>query len=368
MGVSRRTVLSALGVAAAAGGCSTPERHSTPEPEVHSDRRVTFRLAAGTASSVSVTGSWDPSGSPQPLSRDSGGGWSATLGPLPPSFYTYNFVVDGAATKDPGNSGQVHSAPVLSTFLVTGPGAEFITPGPGPRGTVADFAYRSAVTGSDRDATVWLPPGYTRQQRYPTLYLLHGGGGDHLDWAQQGRANVIMDNLHAAGRLTPMVVVMADGNVGNAMGVPPDDSFPTELIEGLVPAVQKEYHVSDASRARALAGLSLGGLHTWNVLLTRPGQIGYIGDFSAGYAPPVIASLTSRYQNLLRDTAVNAGTVAHRVYVGNTTDVVYADNVKTRAMFDAYGIRYTFQQFPGSGHTWETWRHNLLDFAPRLFR
>jgi enterochelin esterase-like enzyme len=375
--MSRRALLTAAGVGAAALtlGQAAPAQANEggagrgTSPTVHPDRRVTFTLREPAASTVTVNGVWGRSFTPisEPMVRDRHGVWSLTVGPLAPSFYTYSFTVDGVATKDPANHSVVHSTPALSTFLLSGPGTAFITRPPVPRGRLSTLAYHSAVTGTDRLATVWTPPGYsTRRDRYPTFYLYHGGGGDYLDWVQQGRADIILDNLFAARRLRPMVVVMPDGNVPGATARPEVDSLPPELVENVVPAVERAYHVSRSSRDRALAGLSLGGLQTWNTLLTHPGFFADIGDFSSGWFPDVLGALRADDAHLLRDPAVNGRTRQHRIYIGNTDDIAFTNNVATRALFDDFGIRYGFSQFAPAGHAWETWRHNLADFAPRL--
>ncbi|WP_370964489.1 alpha/beta hydrolase [Amycolatopsis sp. cg9] len=260
----------------------------------------------------------------------------------------------------------MHSSPALSLFLVPGPGTGFLVEHAVPHGRVRTLGYASTVTGTRREATVWTPPGDHRE--LPALYLVHGGGGDHLDWVEPGRAPVILDNLLAAGRIRPMVVVFPDGNVPGATGLPGDDSFPAELLDNLVPAVQRAYRVRREPGGRALAGLSLGGLQTWNVLLSRPGAFGSIGDFSSGYFPGVLEALTTEHADLLRDPRLNARTGLHRIYCGNPDDIAHANNVATRAVFDAYGIRYRYSEFAPGARTWQTWRDNLHDFAPRLFR
>ncbi|WP_290050056.1 alpha/beta hydrolase [Amycolatopsis solani] len=366
--ISRRTVL-------AAGAAAPLLLHSAPaagaatrSPVVHPDRTVTFRLSAPTATTVTVRGGWGRSFdyTEQALTRGRDGVWQLTTGPLAPSYYQYSFFVDGVETKDPANPTAVHSSPALSLFLLPGPGTEFLTENHVPHGRVARLTYASAVTGTRREATVWTPPGH--HGVLPTFYLLHGGGGDHLDWVEPGRAPVILDNLLAARRIRPMVVVFADGNVPGATGLPGDDSFPAELIDNLVPAVERAYRVRRDPGGRALAGLSLGGLQTWNVLLGHPGLFGSIGDFSSGYFPDVLEALTTQHPDLLRDHRINAGTRLHHIYCGNPDDIAHANNVATRAMFDTYGIRYRYSQFAAGAHTWQTWRDNLHDFAPQLFR
>ena len=332
----------------------------------------TFTLTAAAAKAVTVTGSWGLSDTniSYPLAQ-SGANWTVVLGPLTPGIYSYKFTVDGVATRDPFNINTVHSDPTLTTFLVPGASAAFLTPHAGAKGKLSILNYHSKVTQTQRSATVWTPPGYStkRAAAYPTFYLIHGGGGDYLDWVQQGDADVILDNLYDTHKLKPMVVVMVDGNIPGSTGLPEADSFAPELIDSVVPAVQKSFHVSTSPARRALAGLSLGGLQTFNTLLTNPGFFRYVGDFSSGYFPAVIDQLRATDGALLSNPAVNAETRLFRIYVGNPMDIAYTNNIATRALFDQYGVHYTFAgSFKTGGHVWTTWQHDLDDFAPRLFR
>ena len=329
-------------------------------------------MTAPSATTVTVSGSWGLSYTnvAYPLS-ESNGVWTAFLGPLTPGLYSYTFVVDGVATKDPGNPTVVHSSPALSTFFVPGNGANFEAVQTGPKGKLSTLTYHSAVTGTDRNAEIWTPPGYSKESGkvYPTFYLVHGGGGDYLDWVQQGRANVILDNLFNAHKIKPMVVVMVDGNIPGSTGLPESDSFVPEVLNNLLPAVQKHYDVSHSASQRAMAGLSLGGLQAFNMLLIRPGAFAYVGDFSSGYFPAVIDQLKAKDKALLINKTINKNTRLFRIYIGNKADIAYANNIATRALFDQYHIKYQFAGvYPIAGHVWKTWQHDLADFAPRLFR
>jgi enterochelin esterase-like enzyme len=341
------------------------------DPVSTGDGFYVFSLQAPSAKAVSVTGSWGLSytQATYPMT-EANGTWTVLLGPLTPGIYSYSFIVDGTATKDPDNANSVHSSPALSTFLVPGPSAGFLTPHTGPHGALSVLSYHSAVTGTERYATVWTPPGYSAAagQPYPVLYLVHGGGGDYLDWIDQGDANVILDNLYRERKIKPMVVVMPDGNVPGSTGLPQDDTFPKELLGSLVPAVQKTYRVSSSPSGRALAGLSLGGLQTFNTLLDDPGAFAYVGDFSSGYFPAIIDELKASDGALLANPAINARTKLLRIYIGNQMDIAYTNNIATRQLFDQYGIRYQFAGvYAPSDHDWKTWQYDLHDFAPRLF-
>jgi enterochelin esterase-like enzyme len=355
-----------------AGGVHTisPE---VSDPVATGEGFYNFTVTAPGASTVLVNGSWGLSYTnvSYPLAQATPGGpWTGLVGPLTPGVYSYSFVIDGVAAGDPDNVNIVHSSPTLRTFLAPGPAAAFLTPHPGAHGRLSVMTYHSAVTNSDRSATVWTPPGYSANRRtaYPTFYLVHGGGGDYLDWIQQGDANAILDNLYAAHRLTPMVVVMPDGNITGSTGLPEDDNFPAELLGSLIPAVQRTFNVSGSASQRALAGLSLGGLQTFNTLFDDPGAFRLIGDFSSGYFPPVIDQIRAQDAALLQNPAVNKRTSMFRIYIGNQADIAYQNNILTRKLFDDLGVHYQFAgSYPKSGHVWKTWQYDLKDFAPRLF-
>ena len=224
---------------------------------------------------------------------------------------------------------------------------------------------------STRKATVWTPPGYpSRGESLPdacTSY--HGGGGDYLDWVEQGRANIILDNLYAAGKLAPMVVVMGDGNLPLSLDDPTKDPFIPDVLDNLIPAVRSNFQVSHRHADQAVAGLSLGGLQVFDMVFTRPGEFRYVGDFSSGYFEAGRNSLdTSSLLGKANVAKVNKRTKVFRIYIGNKVDIAYDNNVATRALLDKHHVRYQFGgSYPGSGHTWTTWQHNLLDLAPRLF-
>jgi enterochelin esterase family protein len=294
-----------------------------------------------------------------------------TIGPLKPNWYGYGFDVDGARVADPANRDVWSGATSAWSFVfVPGPAANFMANADVPHGTWSTVRYRSNVTRSERQMQVYTPPGYNRDgRRYPVLYLLHGGGGNDTDWIVNMRANFIMDNLFASKRAKKMIVVMPDGNVSpfDARTYSlPQDKFPEELIGSIVPAVEKEYRVATGPSNRALAGLSLGGLWTFDTLLKFPNRIGYYGDFSSGWFPATLQDLDENHANLLRRAASAKQTKLLWITVG-PPDIAWENNIATRALFDKYRIEYTFEQNSG-GHVWDTWRHNLRSFAPKLFR
>ncbi len=336
-----------------------PATGTTPTPwltrDADGDTFVTVETGADVTDARHVTlwGNWAPGGSwlRVPMSRQ-GDRWRVTVGPLKPGFYYYQFIVDLVSKKDTANPTSITSEPTWSTFLVPGRSARLLTDvPPGRGGRVETLTYDSTVAGAPRTAYVWTPPGYDphRPAPYPVLYLQHGSGQSYTDWVEMGRAKQILDNEFLEGKLEPMVVVMGNGNVSD---------FTSELLDNIVPAARARYHVAHDPAHQALAGLSMGGVQTYAVLKSHPGEFAYIGTFSAWFADPTGADVT----------AINNGTTMLRVYSGDVTDFVNPFVMSTLATFDSIGVKYEFGGVTPGPHGWDTWQKNLIDFAPRLFR
>src|SRR3569833_2544771 len=188
-------------------------------PELHADRSVTFRLFAPKASEVVLMGSpgiLEVIKEPKPLQKDDKGVWSLTVGPLPPGFYTYGYAIDGSKRKpDPSNPNQeLRRWGPTSSFIVPGAEQAVFEQRSVPHGAVHVDFYDSKNLAVPRMFYVYTPPGYeSGNQKYPDLYLLHGNGQIESSWTWTGRANVILDNLLADGKVKPMVVVMPYGHV-----------------------------------------------------------------------------------------------------------------------------------------------------------
>lgn len=336
-----------------------PPAGTTPTPwltkDANGDTFVTVETGTEFADARHVTlwGNWAPGGSwlRVPLVRH-GDRWRGTVGPLKPWFYYYQFIVDLVAKKDTANPTKITTEPNWSTFLVAGKESRPLTDVPKNRGGAVDtLTYHSTVAGEERTAYVWTPPDYDPRRRtpYPVLYLQHGGGQSYTDWVEMGRAKQILDNAYLRREIVPMVVVMGNGNV-------PD--FTRELLENLVPAARARYRISDDPARQALAGLSMGGFQTYEVLRSHPGEFAYIGTFSAWMSSTEGIDVP----------AINDGTKLLRVYVGDVTDFVYPFAMTTLAEFDRLGVRYEFPGPTQGPHGWDVWQKNLIDFAPRLFR
>src|SRR5437763_85204 len=237
-----------------------PRRKPTPNdklvsPEVLSGRRVAFRIYAPKASEVSLRGDWMETFEPVKLKKDKEGVWSATAGPLVPDFYSYAFTVDGVKTLDPKNPTVKQGIAGLDNmFFLPGKEPAFQDNREVPHGEVRKVWYRSSTLGTQRRMHVYTPPGYEGgKERYPVLYLLHGGGDEDSGWSTIGRAGFILDNLLAEKKARPMLIVMPNGSaprtVGPRLGAPGTaqapgasrDWFTNELLKDIIPFVEKNY-------------------------------------------------------------------------------------------------------------------------------
>jgi enterochelin esterase-like enzyme len=345
---------------------------------VNSDQTVTFTLNAPDANEVILylqnqVGP-SPAADQYPMTKDTDGVWSVTVGPLAPDMYGYDFILDGVNIVDPANT---YSGPgtvralwagdptswsavnAWSYVTVPGPEADFFADALVPHGAVATVRYYSNIGQKERMMEVYTPPGYNHDNRgYPVLYIMHGAGGNETDWIINMRANFILDNLIAQGKAVPMILVSANGYVtDNYLR-----DFPEELLGSIVPYIEENYRTAPGAKNRALAGLSLGGMWTTATIFSHPGEFAYAGVFSSGFY------VSADYPvELLDNPAINKDTKLLWITTGDQTDILYNFTHSTLALLDEHGVNYTFVQGTG-GHIWGTWRHNLLDFAPLLFR
>jgi enterochelin esterase family protein len=371
-------------------------------PEIHSDRTVTFRLLAPKAAEVTVNGSWD-NGTDIKMTKDDAGVWSVTVGPLAPQLWGYWFVVDGVKALDPNNAEtQRDGARYDNLLMISGPESEWWDFRNVPHGTVQAVWYPSPTLKlASRRMMVYTPPGYeTNTQRYPVLYLLHGGGGDEDAWLTMGRANIIMDNLIAAGKARPMIVAMPNGNAtqtvsqgygygptparqsvqapapppvqaaqaaqgaaGRGRGGAPQPyagSYPESLVKDVIPFVEKRFRVLAARDDRAIAGLSMGGGHTIAATNNNPGTFAYIAVFSSG--PQTI---DEAFQKQLE--AVKAGGVKFYWLGAGTTDTARQRTVNLSELVKKDGFNTTYREIPGR-HYWFLWRDFLAQYAQVAFQ
>jgi enterochelin esterase family protein len=361
-----------------------PRRASTPvtalvSPEVHVDRRVTLRFRAIEATAVQVTGEITQGKGPQPMIKDGEGLWTITLGPLPPEIWSYNFRVQGVDVTDPSNPAVKPTPPgqAMSSFVeVPGDASAFYDSKAVPHGEVRMMLYESKAMGVTRWLWVYTPPDYDRSKvRYPVLYLLHGNGEAQNGWVMNGRANIILDNAIAEGAAKPMIVVMPQGhalqgaNVGPLERIAGETSmfsprFPRDLLDDVIPLVERTYRVESGARQRAIAGLSMGGGQALSIGLAHHETFSYVLGFSAAVGGQM-GNADDVYKAI---DAKGAAKKFRLVWVScGRQDFLFENNKQFVAGLSARGVPVTYRETEGA-HVWGVWRHNLRDVLPLLFQ
>lgn len=342
-------------------------QQSPVKTEVQADRRVTFRLLAPKAAEVTVTGEFQQGA--KALQKDDKGVWSLTVGPLEPEIYNYNFTIDGVKTIDPSNpnvkSGSTAST-ISSVLEIPGDRPAFYDGQAVPHGEVHTHWYHSKSLNELRRVSIYTPPGYDARTRYPVLYLFHGANADETAWVRLGHANLILDNLLAAGKAKPFVVVMPFG-----YGVPPSmpqaentARFGRDLMEDLIPYVQSRFHVAADRDHRAIAGLSMGGGESLTIGLNHLELFSYVAGFSAAIRT---AELSKTYASLVADSK-KSNQQLHLLWIGcGTEDSLFAASKGFSQFLGEHQVKNTFRETPGA-HTWMVWRRYLNEFAPLLFQ
>jgi enterochelin esterase-like enzyme len=350
-----------------------------PSAEVLPDRRVTFRLCAPEATEVLVTSTdYAPAiplgfGGPAGLAmtKDTSGLWTATTAaPFEAGTFRYNFRVDGARVPDPQATRFSHERVGTNSVLeVPGPEGDFQAYDPKiAHGVVSVVEYWSTTLGAKRRAHVYTPPGYMKgAARYPVLYLVHGAGDSDDSWTSAGHANYILDNLIAAGKAKPMIIVMPFGHTPDKPNVDilNNDDFGNDLLKDVIPYVEANWRTLPTSANRAMAGLSMGGAHTLRYGLTHPELFAYVGVFSMGLMDTTLLGWYERKNA----AALKRGAMEFKLvyYAVGKDDFLYRSIAPTRALLAKYGIKDVYNESSG-GHEWRNWRRYLADMAPRLFR
>jgi enterochelin esterase-like enzyme len=362
-------------------------------PKVDGGSRVLIRFKAPDASKVRVN-FW--SGPKADMEKQADGFWTFTTPPMAPGLHYYTVIVDGAEVSDPGSTAYFGGSKWASAVEVPEAGVDYYLPRDVPHGEVREVWYHSSVTGTWRDAYVYTPPDYDTKpkERYPVLYLQHGGGEDETGWIRQGKANFILDNLIAAGNTKPMIVVMANGYASPAGYVAPDLSgkpfgspefmkvmqvrmgaFEDDMTQALIPFIDKTFRTLPDRDHRAMAGLSMGGMQTLQVTLDHLNLFSYIGGFSGAGGFQMMRGdqkidMKTAFHGEFADPAAFAKRV-HLLWIGVGTDeppMMKTGIEKLHTALDEAKVQHIFYESPGTNHEWQTWRRDLKDFAPRLFQ
>jgi enterochelin esterase family protein len=361
-------------------------------PKVDGGSRVQIRFKAPDATKVKLN-FW--SGPKMDMEKQAAGFWTATTPPMATGRHYYTGHVDGAEVSDPGSTAYFGGSKWASAVEVPAAGADYYQPNEVPHGQVREIWYHSSVTGTWRHALVYLPPDYDIQLkiRYPVLYLQHGGGENETGWIRQGKANFILDNLIASGNTKPMIVVMANGYATRAGYVVPDltgqpfgspefmkvmqermGAFEDDLTQVLIPFIDKTFRTLTDRDHRAMAGLSMGGMQTFQVTFDHLDMFSYIGGFSGAANAFAMGNnkldTKTAFRGAMADPAAFAKRV-HLLWIGVGTDEperMKAGLENLHTALDDGKIQHIFYESPGTNHEWQTWRRDLKDFAPRLFQ
>ncbi|MBV8404776.1 MAG: esterase [Gammaproteobacteria bacterium] len=380
---------------------SAPAASNVPgaqTPSIHADGRVTFTLEAPKAGTVELAGGDGLGQGPFPMTRQGKGAWSVTIPAPVPGFHYYWFMLDGVRVNDPGSRTYFGYSQETSGIEIPQPGADFYAIRSVPHGQVREHWYLSSVTGEWRRALVYTPAGYDDHptQRYPLLLLQHGMGEDESGWTRQGKAQFILDNLIAAHKAVPMIVVMDRGyadppgaapfalsdNLGLAAIRTAFTRFEAVVMEDLLPSIDRSYRTIPDQAHRAMAGLSMGGMQTLFIALRHLDTFAYIASLSGPVSggsdanQSFGASLGARfdvaraYDGAFADPAgFNARVKLLWMGAGSAESPRLRTSIEGAVeALHAAGVQVVYYQSPGTAHEWQTWRNDLNDLAPRLFR
>jgi enterochelin esterase family protein len=319
---------------------------------------------------------------PMELTKTDNGVWEITAGPINSGAYRYNFNIDGVSVMDPRNA-SVSESNENAWSMVYVPGADFMDTKDVPHGAVASVTYYSKSLGKFRRMHVYTPPGYeTNSQKYPVFYLLHGAGDSDDSWSSVGRAGFIIDNLIAAKKAKPMIVVMPAGHTEPfrplASRVPPpdfNDGFVKDFNNDILPYVETHYRVLRDRQHRAIAGLSMGGAHTLEIAVPHPDEFAYVGVFSSGLIGivslgfPELPVANPSWEQQHATDLDNPAKKDWKLFWFSTgkDDFLLPTTKATVELFQKHGYHPMFQQSEGA-HTWINWREYLNEFAPQLFQ
>ena len=358
-------------------------------PRIHDDLRVTFRIKAPDAKKVEFA-FFTPKR--YPAEKDGQGNWTATTDPQVPGFHYYRVFIDGAEVSDPSSEMFYGTGKMTSGIEIPEKGVDFYLPKDVPHGEVREHWYHSKTTEQWRRIFVYTPPGYdtNRETRYPVLYLQHGGGEDERGWPNQGRVGFILDNLIAERKAKPMLVVMEQGYArrpgeetpaprppaGGANRPAQRDfsrmfsAFEDVMVKDLIPMIDATYRTLPDRENRAMAGLSMGGMQTFQITLKHLDLFAYLGGFSgagggfggAAFDPKTahngVMANADEFNKKVRLLWLGIGTAEGRMY----------DGIKNyHQALEKAGIKHVYYESPGTAHEWQTWRRCLHEFAPLLF-
>ena len=344
-------------------------------PRVLKDLSVMFRVNAPQAQSVQI----DLGGTKYDMQKQEGGAWTVTTRPQVPGFHYYSLIIDGVSVADPASQSFYGCSRWSSAIEIPEAGMDAFEVQDVPHGEVNTVYYFSKVEEAWRPLMVYTPAGYNEGQKdYPVVYIQHGGGEDHRGWMEQGRTAQIMDNLIAAGKAVPMIVVSSNSNVQNRNGGfgggyswEGMQTFRSELIDNVIPFVEKTYRVKKDRKNRAMCGLSMGGGQSFYIGLRDPEVFANVGVFSTGMFGGIRGASNFDLEKEVPGMLSNVKTFNQQFDVfflscGEQDPCIeYTRNI-VKTMRDG-GVEVRFNSYPGD-HEWQVWRKSLHEFAQYLFK
>ena len=371
---------------------ATSNQQGRQYPQVNSESRIRERVIASGAQNVQL----DLGGVKYPLVKGDDGAWLGDSKPQDEGFHYYQIIVDGAQVPDPNSLYYYGAGRWGSGIEVPAKDQDFYALKNVPHGQLREVIYFTKGTNSARHCYVYTPPDYDRDpaKRYPVLYLQHGAGENETGWGNQGRANLILDNLIADGKAKPFIIVMENGGGigGPRRGGPPTNATPNGaetatnnapprssggfggrsfnfsafehvLIDDLIPFIDANYRTIPDQPHRAMAGLSMGGMQTHTIALTHLDTFSHIGMFSGGSISTNEIPDMDAFRQKVKLVFVSYGS---REVTGGR-----GMGANGRANADALrqaGVNSVYYESPLTAHEWQSWRRSLYQFAPLLFQ
>lgn len=349
---------------------ANPWNNPVVSPEIFSDGNVSFSIKAPQAKTVELEGQF--MNGKKALVKDENGVWHITVKIEKPDIYPYSFFVDGVQVADPSNTLLFPNERFKASLLEIPDAAALYTVNNVPHGRVSYCTYSSDVLGMNRPLLVYTPAEYEKENRsYPVLYLVSGTTDTEETWFKVGRVNTILDNLIAAGKAEPMIVVMPYGYMMSGTPMPSSPSaadmyavFAKELTNCVIPFVESNYRVKPEAESRAIAGFSRGGGQSLFTAFSHLDKFAWLASYSAYLTPQVLDTHFGEYMN-------NPSQLKQRLkllwFGVGKEDFLYQDVVRNLKHFDEKKIQYKYLETEG-GHTWMNARTYLSETLQLFFK
>ena len=342
-------------------------------PQVNSEGRVRTSIVAPEAKKVQL----DIGGVKYDLVKDTNGVWTGESAPQDEGFHYYQLNVDGASVPDPGTKYYYGAGRWGSGIEISAPDQDIYALKDVPHGLVSEVVYFSKITQAWRRCFVYTPVGYetNANARYPVLYLQHGSFEDETGWASQGKANLILDNLIADKKATPMIIVMDNGYAfkpKEGENKRPQFAFEEVMMQEIIPMIDTRFRTVVDKEHRAIAGLSMGANQTMRIAMNNLTAFSAYGGFSGTSNYPSAEEIdpaTFLDGKFANGNVVNQQLKVFFLSLGTKEPNPFPGSVGAfRKMLDKQGIKYSFYESPGTAHEWQSWRRALYQYAQLIFK